>query len=134
MSYDVGGSIKIYYSCNQYPTYFEDCWCKRWDESNYDITIETFMDSSSRDKIFANVIPGSLREYDNSLGWVINLDGTFSKSGNTLILEPKYGYGISSLRSKKIIIVKNISDSFINPNYFNVKIEGKWKRTWSDYS
>jgi len=126
--------IRIYYSGSKYPTYYIDCWCKRWDESNFDITLETFLNSSNRDTLFSNVIPGSIREYNTSLGWVINLDGTFSNSSNTLIVEPQSGYGISGLRSKKTILVKNISDSFINPNYFNVKIDGKWKRDWSDYS
>ena len=128
-----GGSIRIYYSGNKFPTYYVTCWCTRWDEGSWDVTIEAFMDSSSRDKLFANVTPGSIREYNNPLGWVINLDGTYFHSSNTLRLEPISGYGISGLRSKKTIVVKNISDTFLNPNYFGVKIEGKLKKDWSDY-
>jgi hypothetical protein len=132
-SYNDGNGLRIYYSGNIYPSTYIECWCKRWDESNYDITIETFLHSASRDKLFANIVPGSIREYSTPLGWVINLDGTFHHSSNTLILEPQYGYGLSGLRSRQIVLVKSASDTFINPNYFNVKLELKKKRSWSDY-
>jgi len=133
-TYTDGHGLKIYFSGVAYPNHYIECWCKRWDENDYDIIIETFLSSGARDALFSNVVPGSLREYSNSLGWVINLDGTFSRSSNTLIFEPQHGYGISSLRSRKIGIVKNISDTFINSNKFDVKIESKWKRSWSDFS
>lgn len=130
---NVGGNLRIYYSACAYPSEYFECWCKRWDEDNWNITIETFLTSANRDTLFRNVSPGIIRTYNNKLGQVINLDGTFSASTNTLVMEPIYGYGLSSVRTKKEMIVKNISDSFINPNYFNVKIEGLWKRTWGDY-
>jgi len=128
-----GNSMRIYYSGSVYPLFYVGCWCKRWDESSYDITVETFLSSSNRNALFSNLVPGAIREFSNELGWTINLDGTYTKSGNTLILEPQSGYGLSSLRSRKMVVVKGISDTFINPNYFNVKLETKWKRTWSDY-
>ena len=118
-----GPSLRIYYSCNSYPTNYVECWCSRWDEGNWDVTIETFLGSSNRNNIFANVTPGAVRELYNILGTPNYIDTTYS-SGNTLILEPQHGYGLSSLREKRTIGVKNISDTFLNPNYFGCKIEG----------
>lgn len=115
--------LRIYYSCNAYPMRYVDCFCTRWDEGNWDVTIETFLESANRDALFANVTPGAVRELYNVLGTPKYIDTTY-ESGNTLIYEPTHGFGLSSLRQKRTIAVKNISDSFIHRNYFNVKIEG----------
>jgi len=133
-TYNEGNSLRIYYSGVAYPSHYIDCWCSRWDEGSYDITIETFLPSGARDELFKHILPGAIREYDNVLGWVINLDETYSKSSNTLIFEPIHGYGLSSLRSKKVALVKNASDTFITPDRFGIKLECKWKRDWSDWS
>jgi len=114
---------RIYYSCNQYPNYYIECPIKRWDEGNWDLVIETFLGSSNRNTLFANVTPGAVRELYNILGTPNFIDTTYT-SGNTLIFEPQHGYGLSSLREKRMIGVKSISDTFINPEYFNIKIEG----------
>jgi len=116
-------NIRIYYSGNQYPTYYVDCWCKRWDEGNWDITIETFLTSSQRNNLFHNLTPGAVSELYNILGTPNYIDTTYN-SGNTLIIEPISGYGASSLRERRTIAVKSITDNFINREYFNVKIEG----------
>jgi len=123
MTPDGPTTCRIYYSCNNYPNSYIDAPIKRWDEGNWNLTVETFLPSGARDSIFANVTPGAVSELYNILGTPKYIDTTYS-SGNTLILEPQGGYGLSSLREKRMIGVKNISDTFINREYFNVKIEG----------
>jgi len=99
------------------------CWNTRWDESNYNVIIETFVDACDRNLLFRNVTPGANREIYNILGTPKYIDTTYN-SGNTLIFEPISNYGVSSVRHKRIVAVKNISDTFINYETFGVKIEG----------
>lgn len=122
-SYTEGYSLRIYVSCNNYPNDYIDCWCTRWQEGNWDVTIETFMKSGARDHLFDNLVPGAVRESYNILGTPTYKDTTYTSS-NTLILEPIHGYGLSSVRERRIIAVKRISDKFINYNYFGIKVEG----------
>jgi hypothetical protein len=51
------------------------------------------------------------------------MDTTYTSS-NTLIFEPISGYGISSLREKRTIAIKNIQDSFLNRYIFELKMDG----------
>ena len=99
------------------------CWCKRWDEGNWDVTIETFLEAPDRNFIMNQVTPGAYRELYNILGTPRYIDTTYS-SGNTLILEPRSGFGINDLRQTRTIAVKNISDTFENWETFGLKIEG----------
>lgn len=115
-------NLRIYYSCNSYPNNYIDCWCTRFDEGNWDLTVETFLESGNRNTLFENVVPGAVRELYSILGQPKYIDNTYS-SGNTLIFEPQSGYGLSSLREKRMVAVKNIQDSFITRDYFGVKIE-----------
>jgi hypothetical protein len=109
------------------------CWNTRFDISNYDVVIETFLEPTDRHFLFRNIIPGAIREYSNPLGWVINLDETY-RSANTLIFEPISGYGLSGLRSSKTVLVKSANDTFITKDYFGIKLECKEKKDWSDWS
>jgi hypothetical protein len=118
-----GGSMRIYYSTNSYPNFYIDTWCTRWDEGNWDITLETFMNSSNRGKLFRHIIPGAVKELYNILGTPTYIDTTYSSS-NTLFLEPLHTYGLSSVRWRREIAVKSISDTFINWDWFGIKIEG----------
>ena len=122
-TYSEGDSLRIYVSCNSYPNHYIDCWCTRWDEDNWGVTFETFLGSGARNFLFDNVTPQAVIELYNILGTPTNIDLTF-ESGNTLIVEPISNYGLSSLRQKRTIGVKNISDTFINKNYFGIKVEG----------
>jgi len=99
------------------------CWNSRWDEDNYNVIMETFVDACDRNFLFRNVTPGAYRELYKILGKPTFIDTTYS-SGNTLILEPIYGYGLSSLREKRTVAVRNISDTFVTPNKFGIKVEG----------
>ena len=74
--------------------------------------------------MFSHIVPGAVKELYNILGTPKYIDSTFS-SGNTLILEPQHDYGISSIREKRTIGVKNITDWIIpHTNKIGVKIEG----------
>lgn len=99
------------------------CWNTRWDGGNWDVTVETFMESQDRNYLFSSVTPNAVRESYNILGTPSYLDTTYL-SANTLIIEPRYGYGISSLRQSRKIGVKNISDTFLENNKYAIKIEG----------
>lgn len=116
-------NCRIYYSGNQYPTYYIDVPITRWDEGNWDLTIEIFLDSGNRNTLFTHLVPGAVGELYNILGTPYYKDITYTSS-NTLIIHPLTGYGLSSLREGRMIAVKNISDTFINPEYFGIKIEG----------
>ncbi len=111
-------NLRIFYDGNSFIT----CDCSRWDEGNWDITLQSFMGSGNRDILFANVVPGAYRELYNILGTPKYIDTTYT-SGNSLRISPLGNTGLSSLREERIIAVKNISDNFITRDYFNVKIE-----------
>jgi len=123
-SYRYSGNALIYYSCNQYPNYHLECNIGRWDENNYDITIETYMVSGVRDTLYRNLRPGAVRELYKVLGKPTFIDSTYC-SANSIIISPKGGYNISSIRERRIVAVKSISDTFLTKNFFAVKIEGK---------
>lgn len=113
------GSIYIS-GCNCYIR----TWCTRWDEGNWDVTLETFMGSSARNNLFASTTPGAVRELYNILGTPKFIDTTW-QGENTLTITPIHGFGISSLREERMIAVKNISDDFLTKNKFHIKIEGR---------
>lgn len=120
------GTCRIYYSGNAYPTYYENVPIHRWDEDNWGGTIEFSCESGARDNIFNNIVPGAVRELYNILGTPHYIDTTY-ESGNTLIFEPIYGYGLSSnVRQRRLVAVKNASDTFMVKDRFLCKIE--WLR------
>ena len=116
-----GPALTIYMPSSKATNHIH-CWCTRWDEDNYNVTIETFLGSANRNLLFAHVIPGAYRELYNILGKPKFIDSTYSKQ-NTLWLEPVSGYALSSVRRSRSVTCKSASDTFINPNYFNVKLE-----------
>ena len=100
------------------------CWCNRWDEGNWDVTIETMMDAHDRNFLFEHVTPGAVSELYNILGTPYYKDSTL-KSGNTLIIAPySSDFGLNDLAQSRTIAVKNISDDFVNWEIFGIKIEG----------
>ncbi|MBE3094411.1 MAG: hypothetical protein IMZ52_05220 [Actinobacteria bacterium] len=117
-----GQSLKIFMPSAGATNYIQ-CWCTRFDEDGYNVVIETFLGSANRNLLFSHVVPGAVSEQYNVLGKPHFIDSTYSQS-NTLWLECISGYGLSSVRTSREISCKSISDSFITPNYFNVKIEG----------
>jgi len=116
-----GPALKIYMPSAGAANFIQ-CWCTRFDEDNFSIVLETFLTSANRNLLFAHVVPGAYRELYNILGKPKFIDSTYSKE-NTLWLEPVSSYGLSSVRKSREVVCKNISDTFINPDYFSVKIE-----------
>jgi len=112
------GSAKLIYSGSSYFYFYPT----RWDEDNWSVVVETFLTDVHRDLLFANVVPGAVAELYNILGRPKYIDTTYN-SGNTLIIVP-YLSSISGLRKTRRIAVKSISDTFINPSTYRVKIEG----------
>jgi hypothetical protein len=123
MTWIEGNGLIIYVSGNSYPNSWIQCGCKRWDEGNWDTIIETYLSSGARNFLLQNITPGAYRELYNILGTPHFIDTTYT-SGNTIILEPQHGYAISSVRQKRTITIKNITEQFINPNYYGIKIDG----------
>lgn len=115
-------NLRIYYSGNSYPQNYISCDCSRWQEDNWSIILETVLPSGDRNTIFSNVTPNAYRELYSILGQPHFIDSTYTSS-NTLIFEPQSGYGLSSLREKRIVAVRNVSDSFLVPDRFSVKLE-----------
>jgi len=115
---------KIYYFPTKTTSGFVSVPITRWDEGNWDVTIESFMGGANRNTLFSNVTPGAVSELYNILGTPRFIDTTY-KSSNTFVIEPQAGWGVSSVRQKRTIAVKNISDNFLTKDYFHVKIEGK---------
>ena len=116
-----GPALRIFMHSSTSSTYI-DCWCTRWDEENYNVTIETFLGSANRNLLCQNITPGIIRELTNILGLPWVLDGTFRRQ-NTLYLQPVSSYGLSSVRRGREVVVKNYSDTVITPNYFSCKLE-----------
>jgi len=99
------------------------CWNTRFDEGNWDCTIETFLDPCDRNFIARNITPGAVKEMYNILGTPTYWDITYN-SGNTLTFLPIGGTGLSGLRETRRIGIKNFSDTFITKDYLGIKIEG----------
>lgn len=99
------------------------CWDTRWDEENYNVIIETFIDACDRNYLANRITPAAVTELYNILGVPHFIDLTYSSS-NSLIAEPISGFGISGLRERRVIAVKNYTDHFINPETYGIKIEG----------
>ncbi len=100
------------------------CWGTRWDEDNWGVTIETFMDPCDRNILCDNIVPGAVAEQYNILDTPHYVDMTYS-SGNTLIIDPVGSTGLDSLRNERVIGVKSYTDTFLTKDYLSIKIEGK---------
>jgi len=99
------------------------CWNTRWDEGNWDVTVETFLNPCDRNFIAQHITPGAVKEMYNILGTPANWDITYS-SGNTLTFIPIGGTGLSGLREQRTIGIKNFTDTFITKDYLGIKLEG----------
>ena len=117
---------KIYYSGGALlnSLYSIDCWCTRWDTSNYDVTFETFLSKSNLNTLRTHLVPGAAAEMYKVIDKPYYWDLSF-KGDNTLRIVPLSGE-MPNMRSQKYIIVKNLSDTPNggSENMINVKIEG----------
>ena len=96
--------------------------CSRWKESDYDIILESFMGSANRGKLFANLVPGAVKEQMNILGVPHYADLTYS-SGNSLIVTPLGDTGLSGLRESRTVACKHLKDDFLTPELFTIKLD-----------
>ena len=99
------------------------CMCSNWKESNYDVTIETFLDASDRGYLFDNLIPGAIKQVYTILGQPHFADLSYS-SGNSIIASPIIGSNLADMYSEKVIICKHLTDVPINTKLFHIKLDG----------
>jgi len=122
----MGYDIKLFYSGNSYIT----CYASRWDDSNYSVTIETWLKKSDLNLLRTNIRPGAVGELYTILGKPKFYDKSWSTK-NTITIYPNSGSyrdnsNLMNMRNKQTLYVKNISDNPIagNSGWINVKIEG----------
>lgn len=90
-----GGDLDIYYSGSHYIR----CWCSRWEQDNYSISLETFMYKDSAQTIINNTIPGSIGEWKIATRGYKYYDSTW-KGKNTLHISANNSCG-SNLRNMR---------------------------------
>jgi len=122
-------SCRIYYSCMKVTPEYIDVPISRWDEDNWGVTLEFFCNATNRNTLFSHLVPGQVTEQENILGKPTYIDTTYN-SGNTLRINPLDDIGLDNLRNNRVIGVKSISDTFITPDLFSIKIEGKRVNIW----
>jgi hypothetical protein len=124
---EITGDLRIYYSSLSDPDYIK-CWCNRWDQNDWNIVVETFLDKSDLQTLTNNITPGAVGELYEVLGSRIHYDQTWAGE-NTLKLVPNPTFTKSELnkmREDTIIYVKNISSTPFEgtSGFLDVKIEG----------
>jgi len=121
--------LAIYYG-NMGSEDFLDCRCSRYDISNYDIIVETWLKKSNLQTLLNNVKPGAVKELYTILGKPFYYDSTWS-SENTLKILPTPSSAhmnesaLKYMRNEKLIYVSNITTHPVNENWTEIKIEGK---------
>jgi len=115
-------NLKLFYNPAKYPNAYLCLWCKRWDVSNYELVIETFMTKSDLKTLRSNITPGAVSEFYKILDRPIYHDTTYTAS-NTIKLEPNEE--ISDDRRPVVAFVKDISDDIIEgpSGYLSVKLD-----------
>jgi len=132
------GDLLIYYGSRTGQS-FIDCWCTRWDQSNWNITVETFLDKSDLNTLLDNTLPGAVGELWEVLGSIVHYDQSW-EGLNTIKFTP-HPYttftpntgnfsgtnksDLSDMRNETIVYVKNITTSPVegDSGIINVKIE-----------
>jgi len=108
---------------------FVDCRCSRWDIQNYNVIVETWLNSTDLKSIRDNIRPGAVGELYNILGRPRYYDKTW-RGKNTLRLLPTPSSAsmrtsnLKNMRDETLIYVKNITTHPINENWTEIKIEG----------
>jgi len=97
------------------------CPCSRWDQDNYTIIIETYLNRNQRDLLRSNIRPGAVAELYRLLGRPVYYDTSFGS--NTIKLSPVSGTRLAEMHSDTVIYVKRYSERITDANDFHVKIE-----------
>jgi len=87
-----------------------NCWCSRWDTSNYQITLELILDKTRLNYLRNNTNPGSYY-LNNIIGTHPIIWDLTPNDENTLKISPIAGNKLNNSRDEIIVFVKNISDS-----------------------
>jgi hypothetical protein len=125
-SYD----LAIYYNTLEGDD-FLDCRCSRWDISDYNVVVETWLRDDDINTLFENIKPGAIGEFKKILGKPHYYDKTWTGK-NTLRLLPTPSSShmntstLRRMRRETIVFPKNITTSPIkgSSGWTSVKIEG----------
>ena len=117
--------LTIYYSSLAAP-HCISCMCTRWDQNDWNITVETFLNKGSSQTLMDNTKPGAVGELYEVLGSKVHYDMTW-EGKNTLKLSPNSNADstLSDMRDDTIVYVKNLTTSPVRgaEGWINVKIE-----------
>ena len=109
--------MRIYVSGGAYI----DCACSRWDQDNYSLIVEAFLNKSQRDLLRSKIKPGAVAELYQLLGRSVYYDTSFGS--NTIRIVPISGTQLYNMHSEKTIYVKRYSERITDSNDFHIKIE-----------
>jgi hypothetical protein len=88
-----------------YSTCYFNTACGRWNHDNQLHTIEFVTSKTNRDKLWNNIVPGKVTDWEITLGKLYWRDTTYY-SGNTIVITPIAGTNIADLRDETKIVVK----------------------------
>ena len=108
-----------------YPTCYFSAKCGRWDMSDQLHTIEFITTKENRDKLWNNINPGKIEEYDFPFRKTYYIDTTYF-SGNTIKITPIAGTKLADLRDEVFLVVKSYKEEpFGRPaEKFRITISG----------
>ena len=110
--------LRIYVSGGSYI----ECPCARWDEEDYSVIIETYLNKDQRDLLRNNIRPGAVAQLYQILGKPVYYDTSFGC--NTITISPISGTQLANMHSGVTVYVKNYSERILDSNDFHVKITG----------
>lgn len=118
------GDLDIYFS----GSHLVRGWCKRWQQINYDVVIETFLEKDLIQYIVDYTIPGAVGEWKIATRGSKFYDGTW-KGENTLHFSSnmKTGSNLRFVRNDIDVFVDDIRTEPVKntTEYVNMKIQGK---------
>ena len=128
--------LLIYYGNRDTEEYL-DCKCSRWDVSDYDIIVETWLKKDDAQTLRENIVPGATGELFKVLGRPTFYDKTW-QSKNTLYIKPNPSPDfmphsrLYNMREEVYLYVQNYTEHPItNTDWIEIKIEGKISGTSS---
>jgi len=94
---------------SEYSTCYFPAACSAWDMSDQLHTIEFLTTKDNRDKLWNNINPGKIAEWDFTFTKTYYIDTTYT-SGNTIKVTPISGTNIASIRDEVYLIVKSYKE------------------------
>jgi len=122
----MGGDMYIS-GCNEDKSCYIQCWCSRWDETDWNIVIETFMNKSNLKSLLDSCRVGGVGELWYILGSHVYYDTSWEKK-NTIKITPINcnNSDLYDMRDEKLLYVKSINSTPFegDSGLLEVKIEG----------